>query len=504
MSEPIRILYVDDYPLDRELVRDALEKEHQGFQVAEATSRADFEARLAEGAFDLVLSDFNILGFEGLQVLDAVRASHPHTPVVIVTGTGSEAVAVEALKGGAADYVIKTTKHIRRLPETIYAALERQRLQEEHAQADQLLRESEERFRATINQAPVGIAHLGIDGHWLLVNQQLCNIVCYTPPELLARTVQDLIHPDDLDTELQHRRQLLANALQTYTLELRFVRKDASPVWINWTVSMVHAPSGDPMYLIAIIEDITVRKHEEQEIARLNQHLAEQTNELRMANEELEAFSQSLAQDLRAPLVVIRNMTSLILKDYAPQLPSKVQDIFQLIRGNTEEMDELTQGLLMVSQIPTQTLHRQTVAPEELVRAAWDGLQAERAGPPVELMVGTLPAAQADPVLLKQVWVNLLSNALKFTRGRKVARIEIGARQEDDRTVYFIRDNGVGFDMAYAQEIFRPFQRFHGSDEFEGSGVGLAIIERIIRRHGGRVWAEAQVDQGATFYFTLG
>lgn len=502
MSQPIRILYVDDYPLDRELVRDALEKEHQGFQVVEATSRADFEARLAEGAFDLVLTDFNILGFEGLQVLDAVRATHPRTPVVVVTGTGSEEVAVEALKGGAADYVIKTTKHIRRLPETIYAALEKQRLQEEHVQADRLLRESEERFRATINQAPVGIAHLGTDGHWLLVNQRLCDIVGYTPAEMLARTVQDLIHPDDLDTELQHRRQLLANALQAYTLEQRFIRQDASPVWINWTVSLVHAPSGDPDYLIAIIEDITARKHAEQEIARLNRHLAEQANELRVANEGLEAFNLSLAQDLRAPLVLIRDMTSLILKDH-PQLPSKVQDLFQLIRGNTEEMDELTQGLLMVSQIPTQTLHRQTVAPEELVRAAWDELQAERAGRLVELTVGTLPAGQADPVLLEQVWVNLLANALKFTRGRQVAHIEIGARQENGRTVYFIRDDGVGFDMAYAREIFRPFQRFHGSHEFEGSGVGLAIVERIIRRHGGRVWAEAQVDQGATFYFTL-
>jgi PAS domain S-box-containing protein len=503
MSQPIRILYVDDYPLDRELVRDALEKEHQGFIVAEATSRADFEARLAEGGFDLVLTDFNILGFEGLQVLDAVRATHPRTPVVVVTGTGSEAVAVEALKSGAADYVIKTTKHIRRLPETIYAALERQRLQEEHAQADQQLRESEERFRATINQAPVGIAHLGTDGHWLLVNQQLCDIVGYTPAEMLARTVQDLIHPDDLGTEFQHRRQLLANDVQTYTLEQRFIRKDVSPVWISWTVSLVHAPSGDPDYLIAIIEDITARKHAEQEIARLNQHLGEQANELRVANEGLEAFNLSLTQDLRAPLVVIRNMTSLILKDY-PQLPSKVQDLFQLIRANTEEMDELTQGLLQVSRIPAQSLRKQTVAFEELVRAAWDELQAERAGRLVEFTVGTLPAGQADPVLLKQVWVNLLANALKFTRGREVAHIEIGARQEDDRTVYFIRDDGVGFDMAYAREIFRPFQRFHGSNEYEGSGVGLAIVERIIRRHGGRVWAEAQVDQGATFYFTLG
>ncbi len=504
MSQPIRILYVDDYPLDRELVRDVLEKEHQGFVVAEATSRADFESRLAEGFFDLVLTDFNILGFEGLQVLDMVKATHPHTPVVIVTGTGSEEVAVEALKGGAADYVIKTTKHIRRLPETIHAAIERQRLQEEHAQADQQLRDNEERFRATIDQAPVGIAHVGTDGRWLLVNERLTEIVGYTAAELYARTVQVLIHPDDQETESQHRRQLLAWDVGTYTLELRFIRQDTLPVWINWTVSLVHGLSGDPKYLIAIVEDITARKHAAQEIARLNQHLTEQANELRVANEELEAFNLSLAQDLRAPLLTIRNMTSLILDDYAPQLPPKAQEVFQLIRRNTEEMDELTQGLLRVSRIPAQSLRRQTVALEELARAAWNDLQAERAGRLVEFTVGTLPAAQGDPVLLKQVWNHLLSNALKFTRGCQVARIEIGAQQDDDRAFYFVRDNGVGFDMAYAQDIFRPFQRFHGSHEYEGTGVGLAIVERIIRRHGGRVWAEGAVGTGATFYFTLG
>ena len=142
MSE-IRILYVDDYPLDRELVRDALEKEQGGFQVVEAASRADFEARLAEGGYDLVLSDFNILGFEGLQVLDAVRAKDPRVPVVIVTGTGSEEVAVEAIKRGASDYVIKTPKHIRHLPLTIHAALDKKRLEEEKEHANQTLRRSE-------------------------------------------------------------------------------------------------------------------------------------------------------------------------------------------------------------------------------------------------------------------------------------------------------------------------------------------------------------------------
>jgi light-regulated signal transduction histidine kinase (bacteriophytochrome) len=166
-------------------------------------------------------------------------------------------------------------------------------------------------------------------------------------------------------------------------------------------------------------------------------------------------------------------------------------------------MEQLTQGLLRVMRITRQPLQKQEVNPEQLVRAALAELEPQCDGRTVEIQIGRLPACHADPHLFKQVWLNLLSNALKFTRPRELAHIEIGARIAEERTVYFVKDNGVGFEMSYAGRIFRAFQRYHHPEEFGGAGVGLAIVEGIIRRHGGRVWAESAVDQGAAFYFVI-
>jgi len=193
MTEPIRILYVDDNPHDRELVRDALEKEAGGFEVVEAASRADFEARLADGNYDLVLSDFNILGFEGLQVIDAVSVQKPGVPVLIVTGTGSEEVAVEAMRRGACDYVIKTPKHIQRLPHTIQAQLEKKRA----AEASSRLRQERDRlFDYSLD--PLCIA--GFDGYFKQLNPAWSNTLGWTTEELLAQPYVEFVHPDDRET----------------------------------------------------------------------------------------------------------------------------------------------------------------------------------------------------------------------------------------------------------------------------------------------------------------
>jgi signal transduction histidine kinase len=238
-------------------------------------------------------------------------------------------------------------------------------------------------------------------------------------------------------------------------------------------------------------------------IQSLNTDLQARAAELEVANEELERLAASLALDLRSPLIAINSMTRMIAQDYGAQLPAQTQHLFELIRGNTEEMDQLTQGLAKLMRITRQPVQKRFVNPEEVVRDVLKELESDCAGRQVVTKVGPLAACQADPLLLKQIWVNLLSNALKFTRTRQIAQIEIGSRPEGDRVAYFCKDNGVGFDMSYAGTIFQPFQRFHHPEEWGGSGVGLAIVEGIVRRHGGRVWAESEVDKGATFYFTL-
>ncbi len=256
---------------------------------------------------------------------------------------------------------------------------------------------------------------------------------------------------------------------------------------------------------IAVWRDITVRKQIEQQVQKLNHDLEQRAVELQIANKELESFSYSISHDLRMPLASISGFADILLKDCGSQLPLDALTYLELIRNNSMEMNQLVEGLLSFSRSIRQPLRKQTVDLNQLVRQALEDLRAQQQGRRVEIEIGDLATCQADPILLKQVFINLLSNALKFTRQREVAHIEIKVTQTDDGEIlYAVHDNGVGFDPQQADQLFGVFQRLHSQEDYEGTGVGLAIVERIIRRHGGRVCAEGEVDRGATFYFTLG
>jgi light-regulated signal transduction histidine kinase (bacteriophytochrome) len=246
-----------------------------------------------------------------------------------------------------------------------------------------------------------------------------------------------------------------------------------------------------------------VRKLEERN-ADLERRVAERTAELEAANKELEAFSYSVAHDLRAPLRAMDGFSSIVLQQHAAQLPPEAQGKLHLIRDNAQQMGRMIDDLLAFSRLSHQPLQRRPVEPREIVREALAHLgRAPDNGQP-SISVGDLSACDADPALLKQVYVNLISNAIKYTSKREAAHIEIGCLDGNGAPTYFVRDNGVGFDMKYAGKLFGVFQRLHRADEYEGSGIGLAIVRRVVHRHGGRVWAEAEAGSGATFYFTLG
>ena len=225
--------------------------------------------------------------------------------------------------------------------------------------------------------------------------------------------------------------------------------------------------------------------------------------QLEAANHELEAFSYSVSHDLRSPLRAIDGFSRMLLRDYEALLPAEGQRRLQVVRDNAQQMGELIDDLLTFSRLSRQPLKKEPVAPTSLVRRVLSDLSAEQDGRQVEITVADLPTCQADPGLLKQVFVNLLSNALKYTRKCQVAHIEVGFKSYDGAIVYFVKDNGAGFDMRYVDKLFGVFQRLHRAEDYEGTGVGLAMVQRIIHRHGGRIWAEAEVDRGATFYFTL-
>jgi two-component system sensor histidine kinase/response regulator len=239
------------------------------------------------------------------------------------------------------------------------------------------------------------------------------------------------------------------------------------------------------------------------ENAILQKRVSERTAELEAANKELEAFSGSVAHDLRAPLRAINGFAGMIQLDCQALLPAKSRKHLEQIITSAAQMNQLVEDLLKFARFSRLPLARRTVVMGDLVAKVLRELQAVPGNRPVAVKVGPLPDCQADAVLLQQVWVNLLANAFKFTRGKPAPLIEVGARPQPGEVVYFVRDNGAGFDMKHAAKLFGAFQRLHASNEFEGTGIGLSIVQRIIQRHGGRVWAEAKVGEGAAFYFTV-
>jgi PAS domain S-box-containing protein len=687
--------------------------------------------------------------------------------------------------------------------------------------AQRSLQESEHRYRATFEQAAVGIAHVGLDGTWLRVNQRICDIVGYASDELLQKTFQDITHPDDVAADVKYVHQVLAGEIQTYSMEKRYIRKDRSLVWINLTVSLMRDDAGDPKYFVSVVEDISARKRMEQRIAHLNlvlqairdvnqlivrekdagtlirrccevlteargyfgawialydesgeyrtgasaglgdafgalehrirsgqlaacgqalrecgvhvvrdptaecpacpaaalykgqsaiavrlehegrvhgllvistesglvdlaeehnlieevaddiayalhglnveqrrfvaaealskqrdeleQRVAERTAELQLSktlvdetsklakvggweidleknelswtdvvheihevepgfrptvqsginfyapeavpvisdavrraieegepfdlelqlvtakknriwvraigevvrengriakvrgvfqeinqrklaeielakhreylrdrtaqleetNKELEAFSYSVSHDLRAPLRAIDGFTRILADDYAPRLDTEGKRVCSVIRENTGRMGRLIDDLLAFSRLGRTEMQPSRIDMGAMANAVFYELTTPEVRERIDFKVGSLPAAIGDPSLMRQVWANLLGNALKFSSKRKRAAISVIAEQKNGDLVFAVKDNGAGFDMQYVHKLFGVFQRLHGMREFEGTGVGLALVQRVIRRHGGRVWAEGETDKGATFYFAL-
>jgi two-component system sensor histidine kinase/response regulator len=245
----------------------------------------------------------------------------------------------------------------------------------------------------------------------------------------------------------------------------------------------------------------------EQEVGALNTQLerrvVERTAELEAAIQEMEAFSYSISHDLRAPLRAVNGFSKILLEEHGPQLPQEAQGYLRLVGDNTHYMGQLIDGLLEFSRLSRQPLQKQPTRMDDIVRWALDELVPEQTARQLELNIGELCPCQGNPTLLKQVFVNLLSNALKFTSRREVAHIEVGCRRAHGEVIYFVRDDGAGFDMRYADKLFGVFQRLHRAEDYDGTGVGLAIVQRIVQRHGGRIWAEAELGRGATFSFTL-
>ncbi|HZK14660.1 MAG TPA: ATP-binding protein, partial [Desulfobaccales bacterium] len=293
-----------------------------------------------------------------------------------------------------------------------------------------------------------------------------------------------------LDTHEPHEREWTHRGERSYhTYDYPFADSDGSPLILELGI------------------DITDRKKAEEEVLQLNEELEQRvqrrTAQLEAANQELESFSYSVSHDLRAPLRAIDGFSRILLKDHADRLDAEGQRLLGIIRANTQQMGQLIDDLLAFSRLGRREVKAADLDMETLVRNVVGELQNTLRDRTVKWDLKPLPATRADRALMHQVWVNLLGNALKFTRRKEPASIEVGCRPAGDEDIYYVKDNGVGFDMQFAHKLFGVFQRLHRYEEFEGTGVGLALVQRIVQRHGGRVWAEGQLNGGACFYFSL-
>lgn len=375
-------------------------------------------------------------------------------------------------------------------------------------QTEMALRESEARFRQFAEHLPFIVWMLSPDlKRFAYLNSAVDEIIgCHlSEPDREIASWLHFVHPDDLDTVVAFLDQL--QRLEPLQFEFRIVRPDGAERWLHLRYFPIRDAAGAFSLHTGIAEDITQRKTAENEIYRLNEELEERvrqrTHELEVANRELESFSYSVSHDLRAPLRAINGFSQALAEDYSHLLDREGLGYLERVRAASQRMSVLIDDLLTLSRVARQEMRR---TPLNLSLLAANIAAELRAGHPKRQVTFTIAPdmwAIGDPSLLRIVLDNLMHNAWKYTGRHPQAHIEVGWLDQPEGQVYFVRDDGAGFEMAYADKLFGAFQRLHRDTEFEGTGVGLATVQRIIHRHGGRTWAEGAVEQGATFYFTL-
>jgi len=345
----------------------------------------------------------------------------------------------------------------------------------------------------------MGDAYVSFNKHWeyTFVNNKALGLMGKQKDELVGKTLWEAF-PDTKGTTFDTEYHRVLEERIPRSFEIHY---SSYAMWLE-----VRAyPHEDG--IAVFYTDISKYRKAEEEIRSFNQNLEqkvlERTNELKAANEELESFSYSVSHDLRAPLRSVHGYMKIFAEDYAEKMDGEAQRIMNIIIENAKKMGQLIDDLLEFSKLGRRELMKANIPMQDIVNVIWEEQRKMEVGRQIEFCLHDLPSAYADSVTIKQVWMNLISNAIKYTLGKEKSAIEIGAQERESEIIYFVKDNGAGFDMRYYDKLFGVFQRLHKATEFEGTGVGLAIAHRIISKHGGRIWANAQPNKGATFYFSL-
>lgn len=514
-DDPIEILLVDDSP-DKLLSLEAALSD-LGQTIVKAETGSEALRLVLKREFAVILLDINMPGMDGFETASLIRQrkSSAHTPIIFVTSfsTGD----IEVYRGyslGAVDYLFTpVTPEVLRSKVSVFVELAKKN-REIQRQAVALRRAEEERLQRKLDEANARIewetrrnhffrlsiellAIANYEGVFSQTNPTWQKVLGYGETELHGHRLQSYLHPEDLAATESIIAKILDASTPNY-FETRFRAKDGTYRWLGWTI----APFAAEGLLYVFARDITERRERETEIQRLNTDLEQRTLSLQMLNQELESFSYSLAHDLRTPLRSISAYSEMLAAGEAGELSAEVVRMVRTINRNSDRMTQLMDDFLAFFRVARKDVKQETIAMSAVVREAISNVVADGKRL-IDFRVASLPEAKGDPAMVLQVFVNLISNAVKFTSTREKAEIEVGCLTDRDPVVYYVKDNGVGFNMKYYSRLFGVFERLHRREEFDGTGIGLAIVQKIVQRHGGAVWAEAVVDQGATFYFTL-
>jgi PAS domain S-box-containing protein len=370
--------------------------------------------------------------------------------------------------------------------------------------AERAVQEAREYAESIVETVREPLVVLDTNLRVISVNHSFCQTFKVTPEDAGGKLIYDLGNRQWNIPKLQLLLEEVIprdNQFQNFEVEHEFPTIGRRTMLLN--ARQIYSKGIGAQMILLAIEDITERRKAEEEIKNLNDDLKHRAFELEAAYKELETFSYSISHDLRNPLLVIGGFSRILLERYSNHLDAKGQQFLSMIHSNTQKMLQLIDDLLTFSRSEHQQMRPSDIDMGELAKAVFKELRSIIPEQELLLNIKTLPSARGDQSMIRQVFVNLLSNAIKFTRPKGAGVIEIGCMVKENQDIYYVKDNGVGFDLQYAGKLFGVFQRHHTVDEFEGTGVGLAIVQRIIHRHGGQVWAEGKVNEGAIFYFSL-
>ncbi|HEV8714995.1 MAG TPA: ATP-binding protein [Candidatus Binatia bacterium] len=492
-----KVLIVDDSPEDQAVCKRRLQRDpDRDYTIWEEGLSRKGLVTCQTVRPDCILLDYRFPDIDGLQFLSQLRVltGGQMPAVVMLTGAGHEGIAIEAMKRGAQDYLVKDALTPENLWRAVGNAIEGVRLRRTLEAQHQQLRESEARFRALVNAVPAFVWEAAPDGTMTLVSEQWEHYCGMTAEQLAHDWPRLVLHPDDHERCAAEWTRALASGT-LYEVEVRNRRYDGEYRWFLTRAVPARDDAGRIIGWYGTTTDIHDRKQAEDA-------LRYQAAELRRSNEELQQFAYVASHDLQEPLRMVATFMDLLARRYHGKLDSEAHEYIGYALEGAKRMKVLIDDLLAYSRVGTRREPFVPVDCEEVLRQTLQNLQLAVIESGAVVTHDPLPVVQAGKLELALLLQNLLSNALKF-RNAAPPRIHLSAQQRGTEWLFSVRDNGIGIDLQHAERIFVIFQRLHTSQEYPGTGVGLAICKKIIDRHGGRIWVESTLGQGATFFFTL-